>query len=118
MIFPQHHLVDMGYTSARLIVSSQQEYNVDLFGPVAANAQWQVKEEAGFDLFNFKVNWKQKVVRCPQGKPSRLWKNSHDAYAHILHQYISTRFGARLILTPVPEKPAVLVYPLFRSAIS
>ena len=117
-ILPQHHLVDMGYTSARLIVSSQQEYNVDLFGPVAANAQWQVKEEAGFDLFNFKVNWKQKVVRCPQGKPSRLWKNSHDAYAHILHQYISTRFGARLILTPVPEKPAVLVYPLFRSAIS
>jgi transposase len=40
-ILPHHHLVDMGYTSARLIVSSQQEYNVDLFGPVAVNAQWQ-----------------------------------------------------------------------------
>lgn len=40
-VLPYHHLVDMGYTSARLIVSSQQEYNVDLFGPVAVNAQWQ-----------------------------------------------------------------------------
>jgi hypothetical protein len=29
-ILPHHHLVGMGYTSARLIVSSQQEYNVDL----------------------------------------------------------------------------------------
>lgn len=40
-VLPQHHLVDMGYTSAGLIVSSKQEHNVDLFGPVAINAQWQ-----------------------------------------------------------------------------
>jgi hypothetical protein len=31
----------MGYTSAQLIVSSQQEYDIDLVGPVALNAQWQ-----------------------------------------------------------------------------
>ena len=37
---------------------------------------------------------------------------------HILHQCIDTRFGSRLILTPAPEKPAVLVYSLFLSVIS
>lgn len=81
-ILPQHHLVDMGYTSARLIVSSQQEYDIDLVGPLAVNAQWQAKQEAGFDLFSFQVNWKRKVVYCPQGKRSRLWKNSHDTYGN------------------------------------
>ena len=40
-ILPEHHLVDMGYTSAQLIVSSQQQYDIDLVGPVALNAQWQ-----------------------------------------------------------------------------
>jgi transposase len=85
-ILPEHHLVDMGYTSAQLIVSSQQEYDIDLVGPVALNAQWQAKEEAGFDLFSFRVNWKRKVVYCPRGKRSRLWKNSHDVYGKpIIH---------------------------------
>ena len=79
-ILPEHHLVDMGYTSAQLIVSSQQEYDIDLVGPVALNSQWQAKEEAGFDLFSFRVNWKRKVVYCPRGKRSRLWKNCHDVY--------------------------------------
>lgn len=59
---------------------SQKEYGIDLFGPVALNAKWQAKEGAGFDLSNFRVNWKRKAVYCPQGKRSRLWKNSHDAY--------------------------------------
>jgi transposase len=53
---------------------------LDLFGPVALNAKWQAKEGAGFDLSHFQVNWKRKVVYCPQGKRSRFWKNSHDSY--------------------------------------
>jgi transposase len=39
-------------------------------------------EETGFDLFSFQVNWKRKVVYCPQGERSRLWKYSHDAYGN------------------------------------
>ena len=31
-------------------------------------------------MSHFQVNWKRKVVYCPQGKRSRIWKNSHDSY--------------------------------------
>ncbi len=79
-ILPQQHLVDLGYTSAQLIASSQRDYQIDLFGPVALNAKWQAKEGAGFDMSHFRVNWKRKAVYCPQGKRSRFWKNSHDSY--------------------------------------
>jgi transposase len=79
-ILPRQHLVDLGYTSAQLIASSQRDYQIDLFGPVALNAKWQAKEGAGFDMSHFRVNWKRKVVYCPQGKRSRFWKNSHDSY--------------------------------------
>ncbi len=79
-ILPQKHLVDLGYTSAQLIASSQRDYQIDLFGPVAENAKWQAKEGKGFDMSHFRVNWKRKVVYCPQGKRSRFWKNSHDSY--------------------------------------
>ncbi len=59
---------------------------LDLFGPVAENAKWQAKEGAGFELSHFRVNWKRKAVYCPQGKRSRLWKNSHDSYGKpIIH---------------------------------
>jgi transposase len=85
-LLPQQHLVDLGYTSAQLIASSQREYQVDLFGPVALNAKWQAKEGEGFDLSHFQVNWKKKVVHCPQGKRSHSWKNSHDSYGKpIIH---------------------------------
>ena len=53
---------------------------LDLFVPVALNAKWQAKEGKGFDMSHFRVNWKRKAVYCPQGKRSRLWKNSHDSY--------------------------------------
>jgi transposase len=79
-ILPRQHLVDLGYTSAQLIASSQKDYQIDLFGPVALNGKWQAKEGAGFDMSHFRVNWKRKVVYCPQGKRSNVWKNSHDSY--------------------------------------
>ena len=85
-ILPQQHLVDLGYTSAQLIASSQRDYQIDLFGPVAENAKWQAKAGKGFDMSHFRVNWKRKAVYCPQGKRSRLWKNSRDAYGKpIIH---------------------------------
>jgi hypothetical protein len=40
------------------------------------------------------------------------------ALPHILHQYIKTRFGLRLIPKLAPEMPADLVYSLLLSAIS
>ena len=78
-LLPQQHLVDAGYTSVSLMVSSQQEYEVELFGPVPNNHHWQAKAEQGFDTNNFNIDWDKKVVYCPIGKTSQRWKPSHDA---------------------------------------
>ena len=73
-------MVDQGYTSARLLFGSEQDYNIDLLGPVALNVKWQAKAGLGFDLSHFQIDWKDKTVYCPQGKQSYLWKNNKDIY--------------------------------------
>jgi transposase len=78
-LLPQQHLVDAGYTSVSLMVSAQQEYEVELFGPVPNNHHWQALAEQGFDTNNFNIDWDKKVVYCPIGKTSQRWKPSHDA---------------------------------------
>ncbi|WP_017313974.1 IS1182 family transposase [Mastigocladopsis repens] len=79
-LLPQQHLVDQGYTSSQLLSSSQRDYNIDLFGPVALNVGWQAKAGLGFDLSHFKIDWEHKAVYCPQGKRSYLWKKNKDVY--------------------------------------
>ena len=79
-LLPQQHLVDQAYTSAQLLSSSEQDYNIDLLGPVALNVGWQAKAGLGFDLSHFQIDWQQKAVYCPQGKRSYLWKNNKNTY--------------------------------------
>lgn len=91
-LLPNQHLVDQGYTSANLLVTSEKEYGVDLVGPVAVDKHWQSKAADGFSLSDFKVNWSTKKVRCPQGKYSRIWKRGFDTYGKPV---IRVKFGHR-----------------------
>ena len=77
-LLPQQHLVDAGYTSVHLMVSAQQDFEVELLGPVPNNNHWQAKALQGFDADSFTIDWEKKVVYCPQGKKSQRWKPSHD----------------------------------------
>lgn len=79
-ILPKQHIVDQGYMSAHLIATSQKKYKIDLFGPIAVDSRWQAKADQGFSASDFVVNWKQKKVRCPQGKRSHLWKPTRDMF--------------------------------------
>ncbi|MCC5605205.1 IS1182 family transposase [Nostoc favosum] len=91
-LLPQQHLVDQGYTSSQLLSSSERDYDIDLFGPVAVNGAWQAKAGLGFDVSHFRVNWKRKVVYCPQGKRSSRWKHTQDAYGHpVIHVNFRTK---------------------------
>jgi transposase len=85
-MLPKQHIVDQGYMSAHLIATSQQEYEVELLGPVAMDVRWQAKAGEGFSLSDFQVNWKRKTVRCPRGKRSHLWKPGQDSFGNpIIH---------------------------------
>ncbi len=46
-ILPQQHLVDLGYTSAQLIVSSQKQYDIDLFVQLLSMPNGKPKKELG-----------------------------------------------------------------------
>lgn len=85
-LLPNQHLVDQGYTSARLMTQSERDYQIDLFGPVGTNGGWQARAGVGFDLSHFQIDWNKRKVSCPQGKTSRSWKKGKDSYGNpIIH---------------------------------
>jgi transposase len=89
---PERHTVDQGYISTRLIMQSQDEYQIDLFGPVSTGSGWQAQAREGFDLAHFKIDWQRQVVKCPQRKRSRVWKPGRDSYGKpVIHVEFSKR---------------------------
>ena len=77
---PSQHLVDAGYIDAELLVTSSQNYEIDLIGPAPGDSQWQAREGKGFGLADFKIDWNNEVVCCPQGKLSGTWKSRLNRY--------------------------------------
>lgn len=41
---PEEHVVDAGYTTGEVLVSSQQEYGVQVLGPVRPDSSWQAHQ--------------------------------------------------------------------------
>ncbi|MBS1807391.1 MAG: transposase [Acidobacteria bacterium] len=72
-LLPAEHLVDKGYTSAEVLVAAQEDYGVQIVGPVAADPSWQARTSPAFAKAQFQVDWERKVVTCPAGKESRSW---------------------------------------------
>src|SRR5438105_12579462 len=56
-LLPSVHVVDTGYVDAEELVSSQQDYEVDLFGPTREDYHWQAREGTGFAADQFVVDW-------------------------------------------------------------
>jgi transposase len=54
---PSQHSVDTGYVDAKLLVESQQDYQIDLVGPTRRNHQWQANQQLGFDADHFLIDW-------------------------------------------------------------
>jgi transposase len=77
-LLPQTHLVDTGYLDAGLLVSSQQDFAVDLFGPTRPNRHWQARAGEGFDIQHFRVDWEQQQATCPEGRTSVSWTPAVD----------------------------------------
>jgi transposase len=72
-LLPSEHLVDKGYTDAKVLVASQREYGVEIIGPVAQDPSWQSRDKTGFDKSAFVIDWERKLVTCPAGKQSISW---------------------------------------------
>lgn len=74
-LLPATHLVDTGYLDAKLLLTSRQDYGVDLFGPTRPDYRWQAQAKEGFAAEFFRYNWQKKEVVCPEGKMSTSWSS-------------------------------------------
>ncbi len=72
-LLPTEQIVDTGYIDAELLVKSQQQYGIQLVGPVLSDNSWQAKAGKGFDVAHFQLDWQHLQATCPQGQTSARW---------------------------------------------
>jgi transposase len=73
-LLPETHLVDAGYVSVGQILDADDDYGVQLTGPLPADTSWQAGDDDAFDLTRFAIDYDAHHVVCPQGKTSRNWQ--------------------------------------------
>jgi transposase len=73
-LLPDEHLVDAGYTSVDHILGARADHGVELVGPLPPDCGWQARDEGGFDLTRFDIDWDRRQVTCPNGKTARNWR--------------------------------------------
>lgn len=107
-LLPKEHFVDSAYVSAALLVTSRRDHGISLQGPVRGLSTWASRVGPGYDLPNFKIDWEQHQVTCPEGKVSVGWTPCFDDAGR---PRIHVRFGrgdccacqARPLCTPAKE---------------
>jgi transposase len=72
-LLPALHEVDAGYVDAQVLVTSHDEYAVDVVGPPGNDHRWQAHEQTGYALADFRIDWHQQQAQCPQGQFSSSW---------------------------------------------
>jgi len=75
-LVPAEHLLDAGYVDTELMVHSEQDFGVELVGPVAPDRSWQAKAGQGFAMACFTIDWEAQIVTCPQGQSSARWQET------------------------------------------
>nr|WP_165423193.1 transposase [Ktedonosporobacter rubrisoli] len=75
---PRQHLLDSGYITAPILVSSHQQYGIEVIGPARGDVKWQANTEGGIDASQFHIDWEQKLAICPAGQRSINWTPAID----------------------------------------
>jgi transposase len=100
-LLPSTHLVDAGYVDATLLVSSPQEHQVDLVGPVRTDVSRQARAGQGYDISAFTVDWEAQTVTCPAGHTSVTWHPRYDRWGNaVIHVDFHQRH-----CHPCPHRP-------------
>jgi transposase len=74
-LLPDEHIVDAGYTSAELMVSTQRDFGITLLGPLRIDNSPQARTNSGFDRTAFTIDWDNQRVTCPQGVANTIWSS-------------------------------------------
>ena len=76
-LLPTTHIVDTGYLDAALLVSSERDFGVDLYGPTRQDYHWQARQGHGFAASAFAIDWEAKTATCPAGQTSISWSPAY-----------------------------------------
>jgi len=77
-LLPSGHVVDAGYTTADLLVTSRSDYGVTLTGPLPADTSRQAAAKTGFQPAAFTIDFAAQQVICPAGATSTTWAPTRD----------------------------------------
>ncbi|MCY0924111.1 MULTISPECIES: transposase [unclassified Streptomyces] len=69
---PAEHYLDSGYPSADLITAAAGQ-GIAMITPLLADHSPQAKAAEGFERSAFRIDWKARQVRCPEGSTSAGW---------------------------------------------
>jgi transposase len=86
-ILPQTHLVDTGYVSGDAIVESR-ERGVELLGPIASNTTMTARENEGFSVEDFQIDFENKQAICPNGNKQRCFSETVDGRGRKVFQIL------------------------------
>ena len=75
-LLPHEHVVDTGYVDIDNLIVSRQDHDIDLCGPMHPDSSWQARQQTGYDIAQFVVDWQAEIVTCPQGHTSHVWSRS------------------------------------------
>jgi transposase len=83
------------------LVSSLQEHQVDLVGPVRTDVSWQARAAQGYDISAFNVDWEAQTVTCPARHTNVTWHPRHDRWGNaVIHVDFHQRH-----CRPCPHRP-------------
>jgi transposase len=81
-LLPGIHLVDSGYVVADLLVSGPRMHQIDVMGPPLSSSSRQNRENQGYDLHSFVIDWEAQQAPCPQGHHSVKWSPGYSPWGH------------------------------------
>src|SRR5260370_12704668 len=86
---PRQHLLDTGYITAPILVSSRQQYGIEVIGPARGDVKWQANTEQGIDASQFLIDWERQQAICPEGHSRISWTPAID---HRTNEVIKIKF--------------------------
>lgn len=78
---PAEHYVDQAYPSGPELVC-QARLGTQIIGPVGQDTSWQAREQTGYAVGDFALDWHGQVATCPQGQQSVGWTHPPDRRQH------------------------------------
>lgn len=77
---PKEHYVDAAYLSANLLGKASDADGIEMIGSVTKlqDVSWQAREQTGYDVSKFQIDWEARHVTCPNGQTSVKWLESAD----------------------------------------